>query len=235
LLQNDNSKYITNPKFQVIVTWVWNLFGTFLITILLLILMPTVVTNREGLKANPGLIIIPIVSEIILTGLIPIILTLINKNSLISIGIQKKRVIESTILSIPMVIIYYVLLFLITGSTIEFPTTAFHIDTFWYLLLTIGAIFAYGPLEAFFVIWLIVKSDQIFKSEEKMFSKGLILTIVIYGVLHSFSQGLNSITIAITFLGLGLIYKYTKNSIGPMISWTIAKEYIWFLIGILLF
>jgi membrane protease YdiL (CAAX protease family) len=68
-----------------------------------------------------------------------------------------------------------------------------------------------------------------------MFSKGLIVTIVIYGVLHSFSQGLNSLTIAITFLGLGLIYKYTKNSIGPMIGWTIANEYIWFLIGVLLF
>jgi polyferredoxin len=114
--------------------------------------MPTVVTNREGLKANPGLTIIPIVSEIILTGLIPIIFTLFNKDSLSSIGIQKKRVIESIILSIPMIIIYYILLFLITGSTIEFPTAAFHIESFWSLLLIIGAIFAYGPLEAFFVI-----------------------------------------------------------------------------------
>jgi len=34
-------------------------------------------------------------------------------------------------------------------------------------------------------------------------------------------------------LALGLIYKYTKNSIGPMIAWTLINGQIWFIVKIL--
>jgi hypothetical protein len=42
-----------------------------------------------------------------------------------------------------------------------------------------------------------------------------------------------SLAIALRFLAFGLIYKYTKNSVGPMVGWTITNDFIWFLLGVL--
>ena len=91
----------------------------------------------------------------------------------------------------------------------------------WYASL---GVVAYGPLEVFFVVWLIVNIDIIFKKLEKMFSPGLIITVLVFGLSHLiFARGgiVNAISVTVIFFILGLIFKYTGNSIGPMIAWTL--------------
>ena len=101
----------------------------------------------------------------------------------------------------------------------------------WYAFL---GVFAYGPLEVFFIIWLIVNTDKIFGSLEKMISPGLLITVLVFGLSHvilSPQGGLpNAVKVTIIFMLLGLIFKYTKNSIGPMIAWAIINGQVSYLL-----
>ncbi len=103
------------------------------------------------------------------------------------------------------------------------------------LLCAVIVVFAYGPLEVFFVTWLITNTDRIFKSENARVSWGLIVTVLLFGLLHILvTQSLaNALHVAVTFFLLGLIYKYTGNSIGPMAAWTLINGQVWFLAQLL--
>jgi hypothetical protein len=83
-------------------------------------------------------------------------------------------------------------------------------------------------------VWLIHNTDCIFKTEANTWSWGLLITIVIYGLVHSFSQGANSLIIAAEMLALGLVFKSTRNSIGPMPAFMFMHEYAWFLARVVL-
>lgn len=111
---------------------------------------------------------------------------------------------------------------------------AFHQFSLGYAILALLGLSAYGPLEVFFVIWLIHNTDRIFKSEAKTWSWGLLLTIALYALLHAFSQGANSLVIAAKMLAFGLVFKRTGNSIGPMLAFMLMNEYAWFLATVLL-
>jgi hypothetical protein len=93
---------------------------------------------------------------------------------------------------------------------------------------------AYGPLEVFFVMWLIHNTDRIFKTESKTWTWGLFITIVVYGLLHSFSQGAYALVLAAKMLALGLVFKSTRNSIGPMLAFMLMNDYAWFLARVFL-
>ena len=89
-------------------------------------------------------------------------------------------------------------------------------------------------MEVFFVIWLIINTDFTLKSERHL-SPGLVVTIVIFDLSHLLSAPkagyTNAISVKVTFLILGLVFKYTKNSIGPMIAWTILNGQVRYLIA----
>ena len=100
----------------------------------------------------------------------------------------------------------------------------------WYATL---GLFAYGPLEVFYVVWLIANTDTLLKCEARLLSKGLIVTAVLFGFLHlatSPTAGVpNALRFGVEFLALGAVYKLTGNSVGPMIAWTVINGHVLFL------
>jgi len=104
----------------------------------------------------------------------------------------------------------------------------------WYVVL---GILSYGPLEVFFVIWLIVNIDDIFNSREKIYSPGLLITVwfLDYRTYFFHLRGLlNVIKVTVVSIVLGLVFKYTKNSIGSMIAWSLINgQVLYLLVGCL--
>ncbi len=100
----------------------------------------------------------------------------------------------------------------------------------WYAILSA---LAYGPLEAFFITWLIVNTDYRFNGLSKTISPGLLVTVLVFGLSHIVlsPQGgiMNAIRVSIYFLILSSIFKYTKNSVGPMIAWTLINGQVLYL------
>jgi membrane protease YdiL (CAAX protease family) len=74
-----------------------------------------------------------------------------------------------------------------------------------------------------------------FKSKRTSISWSLIVTVLLFGLLHVLvTQSLaNALYVAVTFFLFGLIYTSTGNSIGPMIAWTVINGQVWFLAQLL--
>ncbi|MBU0512658.1 MAG: hypothetical protein KKD28_09655 [Chloroflexi bacterium] len=235
-MKQSPQKFWLNPKFQVVTTWIWNGVGALIVTSIAMVILPVnIAINREAMSQRPGLTMLPIFAEIIAVGILPIIFTIISKDHITLYGISKKGLLKSIALSLLVVIAYYAYLFIKDGQfTTGISFANARINTPGNLLLAILALLAYGPLEIFFVVWLIHNTDRTFRKTNGVLSPGLVVTIVIYGLLHTFSQGTNALVIATLFLAFGVIYKYTRNSIGPMVAWTIINEFIWFLASALL-
>ncbi|NOY07333.1 MAG: CPBP family intramembrane metalloprotease [Spirochaetes bacterium] len=102
----------------------------------------------------------------------------------------------------------------------------------WYAML---GLFAWGPLEVFFITWLITNTDRIFKNRDIVVSWGLIITVIIFGLIHIVTtQNLyNAAYTGTIFLVLGLIYKYSRNAIGPMIAWTLINGQVWYIMRLI--
>lgn len=228
--------FILNPKFQVSATWVWNLLGTFVVSVAVAIFLPhNIALDRSALQQRPSLALIPILSEIILVGLLPIIFSILSKDKPADYGITTKHLSVSLALAAGIVLVYFAYLSILARHfTISIQLPAFQHVSLGYAILAILGLFAYGPLEVFFVIWLIHNTDRIFKSEAKTWSWGLLLTVAIYAFLHAFSQGANSLVIAAEMLAFGLVFKRTHNSIGSMVAFMLMNEYGWFLATVLL-
>ena len=104
---------------------------------------------------------------------------------------------------------------------------SFPLNLFYALL----AVLVYGPLEVFFVIWLIVNTDEALRwDSRRILSPGLLITVTVFGLSHlilSLRGGvLNAVKMIAEFLILGLIFKYTKNSIEPMIAWMLINHQV---------
>jgi len=228
--------FLLNPKFQVAATWIWNLLGTFAVAAAVKILLPHDITiNRSAIQQQPALALIPILSEIILVGLLPIIFSILCKDKLADYGITIKRLLVSLALAAGIVLLYFAYLSLLAKhltTSIQWP--AFQNVSLGYAFLAVVGLLAYGPLEVFFVVWLIHNTDRIFESETKTWSAGLLMTVAIYALLHTFSQGAYSLIIATIMLAFGLVFKRTRNSIGPMIAFMLMNDYAWFLAIVLL-
>lgn len=226
----------SDPKFQVMAVWIWNMFSVFLISIILQAVLPeNTILDIDAMRADPRLVLIPVVVEIVAVGLLPLLFVLLNREKLSLYGLQRQGLWKSLAYSVLAGLAFMVALSQQGGdlsTLLHIP--AIQITPVWKLGLALLALIAYGPLEVFFVVWLIHNTDRLYNSQAKLFSTGLLVTILLYGVLHYFSQGLYAVVLAITFLALGLIYKATRNAIGPMLVWTVMNQYIWVLLGILL-
>jgi membrane protease YdiL (CAAX protease family) len=84
-------------------------------------------------------------------------------------------------------------------------------------------------------VWLIVQTDRIFRSERTFISWGLLITIALFALLHLLTtQSVeNALRVAAIFFALGLIFKSTRNAIGPMLAWTLLNGQVWFLAQLL--
>jgi hypothetical protein len=227
---------LKTPKFQVLATWMWNMIAVLLISIILTAALPEItVLDAEALRADPRLVLILVFTEILAVGLLPVLFTLLNRDGLAVYGLQRQGLWKSLAYAALVVLVFFAVLSILAGKvTTSIYLPALKISTLWKPLTAILALLAYGPLEVFFVVWLIHNTDRLYNSSAKLFSAGLFVTVVLYGVLHWFSQGVYALILAAVFLLLGLIYKSTRNAIGPMLAWTLMNDFIWALVAILL-
>lgn len=225
--QSRRLSILYNPMFRVTSTLLWVLVGPLFFGVIILAVLRIDFTTAFLFYVEHRYIAVYI--EIISAGLLPLLFSLICKDDLTLYGLGRKGFVSSILLSAMYVTSVYGLSFLSTGHLIEFGTFSFHLKflwTFWYAAL---GVFAYGPLEVFVVVWLITNTDRIFKGKSSTISIGLIVTIIIWSLLHIISAGAgigDALGLALRFFFLGLIYKYTENSIGPMIAWSLVNGII---------
>ncbi len=233
--QNKRSAIWYNPIFRVVTTWLWFIVGAILV--ILIILTVYGINFAKAMEILGERRYLAVYVEIVSVGLLPVVFTLICRDDLMLYGLGRKGLAKSLLLSGLFAVVLFGIGFLTRGQLMTGLSPSPHLDFPWNIWHVTLGVFAYGPLEVFFVIWLIANTDRIFKSENKIVSRGLIITAVIFGLLHIFSSPAAGISNAFytggIFLVLGLIYKYTKNSIGPMIAWTLINGQIWYIVKIL--
>lgn len=227
--QDGRFAFLYNPVFRVITTWVWWLVGAMLVVLIIL----AVYGFDLAVLGEKRYLVVYV--EIVSAGLLPLVFTLICKDDSTQYGLGRKGLAKSLLLSSLCVAAFYGLAFLSTDQLMSVDSPSFHLNFPWDLWYVALGVFAWGPLEVFFVMWLVANTDRVFKSENRTMSWGLIVTVVIFGTVHILTtQSIyTAFYVGTIFFVLGLIYKYTKNSIGPMIAWTLINGQIWFIVQIL--
>ena len=166
---------LSDPKFQVLSAYLWNLLiGAVIFGSLSLVSDINLEMIIDDLHANPSLAIIIMFVNLIGVGLLPIIFTTLNKENMSWYGISKVGLQKSLELGLLIVVGYYTISLLLTGQLlgnlypIEFNTNCALSRvrcirfSFSNIVFSIIGAFSYGPIEVFFVIWVIFKFDQIF-------------------------------------------------------------------------
>lgn len=231
--QDGRFAFLYSPVFRVITTWVWFLVGAALVVLIILAFYGIdFQTAREVLREKRYLVVY---IEIVSVGLLPVVFTLMCKDDPTQYGLGRKGLAKSLLFSGLFVAALFGFAFLSTGQWMSgVETPSFHLNFPWNIWYAALGVFAYGPLEVFFVMWLVANTDRIFKSENRTMSWGLIVTVVIFAMTHILTTSIyNAFYTGSIFFVLGLIYKYTKNSTGSMIAWTLINGTIWFYVQML--
>ncbi len=221
-----------NPVFRVVTSWLWFIVGGVLVT--LIILAGYGLNFAEVIELLGERRYLAVYIEIVSVGLLPLVLTLICRDNLMMYGLGLKGLRGSVSLSRLFVVVLFYIALLARGQLMSGLSPSPHLNFPWNIWYVIPGVFAWGPLEVFFFFWLVANTDRIFKSVDKIVSWGLILTVVIFSLAHILTTDIfNALYTGALFLILGLIYKYTKNSIGPIIAWTLVNGQVWFMVGML--
>ncbi len=225
--------FLWNPTFRLIATWVWWAVGAG-ITLWMIATASGIPFNefRTIYRQSPHLLIYV---ELVGVGLFPLVLALICRDDFAMYGIRHDGLFPSLFESALVVVANAIYLFLATGSWLSWRTLTVHLDfplNLWYAAL---GVFAYGPLEVFFVIWLIVNAEKAIRGQLWIISWGLIVTVALVGLAHiaTASSMLSAIYVTVILFLLGLVFSRTRNSLGPMIAWTLINGQVWFLVQFL--
>lgn len=236
---------LSDPVFRVITTWLWLFISSALLTLSILIIhgisisIPELIINFPEAETKVGKIInvyyFATCNEFVAVGLLPLVFTLICKDKIRVYGIWRSGFAKSLLFSVLFVVVAYVGPLLSGENPFQFGHPNLHLNFPWNFLFVLTVVIIHGPLEVFYIIWLIANTDRVFKTENRILSWGLIITPVIFGVsnlffMHGVKNALFHIS---TFLIFGLIYKSTKNSIGPMIGFTLGNRHTWFMASLL--
>lgn len=227
--EKKTSKFLLNPKFRVIITWIWFIIGAFCVIIILSAMYGfNFATTLDELQDKR---FISVYIEIVSVGLLPVIYTIICKEKLSAYGIKSKGIKRSILFSSSFLVFYFIFTYLTTGNIINYELYDFQLNFPWNIYYGILGIFAWGPLEIFFFTWLIVNTDEVFNSESRKISYGLIVTTFIFALAHILTTRnvFTAFYTGLIFFILGLIFKYTDNSIGPVIAWTLINNQVWFI------
>jgi membrane protease YdiL (CAAX protease family) len=164
--------------------------------------------------------------ELFFVGLIPVLFSFVCGENFSRYGVKREGIRESSISSILFVIVVYGVSYALGGQIVSIQLPSFDLNFPWSLWYTVLGLIAYGPLEVFFVVWLIENTDQIFDGRDRTLSWGLIVTVSAFALLHVLTTNsiVNALGITIIFLFFGMVYKTTENSIGPMIAWTLVNR-----------
>jgi hypothetical protein len=104
------------------------------------------------------------------------------------------------------------------------------LDSPWHVLSVGAALLAYGPGEAIFVVAFIRAFDAALDCEERVMSWGLGITAFLWALPHVINvfyigwRALSNVVIMV-FMGLlmGLLWKGTRSSWGPIVFWTLVN------------
>ncbi len=213
----------------LIIVWIWFFLGVPITAMLIAYIKGIALTVNSIVNMFMREPYLASYLELVCAGGLPLAITLASKERFAIYGLRKKGLVKSVLLSLIVVAIKLIPRILSGDYKFVSFNLPFPINL-WYAFL---GVFAYGPLEVFFVIWLITNTDYVLKSLEKKFSPGLVITVLIFGLSHIiFARGgiLNAIDVTIVFFVLGLIYRCTGNSVGPMIAWTLINRFVFYLV-----
>ncbi len=214
-------------------SWIWMFIGAFISTILITYIVKGILTTDIDI-ISATLYDKPYLAsyvEIVAVGGPQLAISLISRDDFRLYGLKREGLLKSILLAI-LPAIAILIARIVTGGGVSFK--GFGLDFPLNIFYASLSIVAYGPLEIFFIIWLIVNTDTALRwNGEGIISPGLILTVLIFGLSHiilSARGGLtNALWVTTIFLYLSLTYKYTKNSIGPVISWTLINHQVLYL------
>jgi len=175
--------------------------------------------------------------EIVSVGLLPLLFTLFCGDELAQYGFARKGLAKSLLLSSLFMALMFGWGYLMTGRLMTDSRPMLHLGFPWNLWYGLLGIIAWGPLEVFFFVWLVINTDNIFNifnGKIRANSWGLIITVVLFALAHILTTDIrNAIYIGVIFLILGLIYKYTRNIGGLMIAWTLINGQVWYIARLL--
>lgn len=226
-------KSFHNYLIRVISTWLWMFISPILILSIIFIILSLDIQSLYDIFIEDRYYMTYI--EIISVGLLPLVISFLCKEDPSTYGITKKRARNSIIPSIVFVLVVHLYSFLTNGFISNLRPYNYDLKFPFNILYGVLGVFAYGPLEAFFVIWLIVNTDHLLQSEDTKISSGLLITVFIFGLYHIFTTYsiVNALNVTVIFFFLGLVYKFTGNSIGPMIAWTLLNGQVYFALMLL--
>ncbi len=225
----DNKTFLYNYKFRVIFTWVWFFIGSLIVILIFFIIKNFNIEETLAILNNERHLMVFI--EFSSVGFMPLLITIMCKDNLGLYGVNKvkRNILKSIVTSVLMIAIMYSIGYLLNGVIIKYESYDFGLEIPWNIIFGIISVFTWGPLEVFFYIWLLTNTDMIFDERNKLFSKGLIITTIVFAAVHILTTNvLNVFYVGGIFLVLGLIYKYSNNILGPAIAWTMINGTIWF-------
>lgn len=201
-------------------------FGNWLFTFLFLPLTLVLLTQNFGLEFITN-DYVKLTLEFVFIGMLPLIILFVRKESWRDYGFTlvnwKKSITYGLILASPFLAIrLYAYLFL------DYVGWSWNLDPLMFLPFLI----VYGPLEAFFIVFSVCKID-VGLSCEKLISKGLILSSLLFGLMHAVNYIFYSNIILILtnyVLGniipaffVGLIFKKSNSISGSSLFWTLLN------------
>ncbi|TXT54197.1 MAG: conserved membrane protein of unknown function [Candidatus Thorarchaeota archaeon] len=226
----------------VVFTWLFFLLGAALVFILILSILfisNTTSTFLGGLQVIQQAPYLLIYVEIASAGLFPLVYSLYKKEPPRVYGIQKKNSVLSIIISISLLMILDVVESLVTGNPIFSMGESYNLPLGFGVFYAALGLFAYGPLEVFFIFWLIVKTDDLFKkkilfridldaNKSIFITKGTLISCILFGLIHVITTQYfpSFFLIMLVFLLLGIIFTNLENSIGPMLAWSIYNNQV---------
>lgn len=231
--QNNRFTIAYNPLFRVIATWVWFFVGAALTVLIILAIQGVQLASASEVLAGERAYLVVYV-EIVSVGLLPLLFTLFCRDELAQYGLARQGLAKSLLLSSLFVVVMFGFGYLMTGRLMTDSRPTLHLGFPWNLWYALLGIIAWGPLEVFFFVWLVVNTDNIFKSRIKAIPWGLIVTVLLFALMHILTTDVrNAIYTGAIFLVLGLIYTYTRNVIGPMIAWALINGQVWYIARLL--
>jgi len=231
--QNKQFTFAYNPLFRVITTWMWFFVGAALTVLIILAIQGVQLASASEVLAGKK-VYLAVYIEIVSVGLLPLLFTLICRDELAQYGLARQGLAKSLLLSSLFVVVMFGFGYLMTGRLMTDSRPTLHLDFPWNLWYGLLGIIAWGPLEVFFFVWLVINTDNIFKGKIRANPWGLIITVVLFALAHILTTDIrNAIYTGAIFLVLGLIYKYTRNIVGLMIAWTLINGQVWYIARLL--
>ncbi len=174
--------------------------------------------------------------EFLLVGFLCILFAILDHDDRITYGLARKGLGKSLLIGLALIVVQSSMSYALGIPVIDPKLDAFTQSLAQPFPYSIGFAlfcgFAYGPLQVFFIIFLVDRFDKVFSTEPSRTAyKGTILTVLLWALPHILNATVLGPTAALQQLAkllvigpiLIVVWKYTGNSIGSMIYWTFIE------------